>query len=263
MRSIRIILTVWSFAGLLMAENPDPFASYHQVVDSELSAMLDHRQVVRHQVHEAVPVPQSEPVEPRQDSEAEMKAFAQRYWGGRETEFAAALARLKRLRPAMESILQAEGVPKELAAVVLIESGAQPLALSPRQARGLWQFIPGTARRYGLTVNAAKDERVQLESATRAAARYLRDLYNRFGSWPLALAAYNAGEGAVQAALHKVRAGTFNQLISAGLLPPETRKYVPAVLAAMGLLGPTRSDGSNPENTKRDIWVYASAAVAN
>jgi hypothetical protein len=85
MKSTRIILAVWSFAGLLMAENPDPFASYRQVVDSQLSAMLDHRQVFRPEVREAVEVPlppQSAPVEPEQNNETEMKAFAERYWGG-------------------------------------------------------------------------------------------------------------------------------------------------------------------------------------
>jgi hypothetical protein len=260
MRSARILVALWSFAGLLMAENPDPFASYHEVVDSQLSAMLDHRQVVRPEVREVVPVPQSAPVEPKQNGEAEMMRFAERYWGGRKTEFAAAFARLERLRPDLESILQAEGVPKQLVAVVLVESGAQPLALSPRQARGLWQFIPGTARRYGLTVSAGKDERIQLETATRAAARYLRDLYNRFGSWPLVLAAYNAGENAVQAALQKGRATTFSHLVAAGLLPAETRSYVPAVLAAMGLLGTKQQDAPSPEKTTRDVWVYAGVA---
>jgi hypothetical protein len=134
MRSTRIILAVWSFGGLLMAENPDPFAPYRQVVDSQLSAMLNHRQVFPPEVREAVPIPQGASVEPNQNSEAEMKTFAERYWGGRKTGFAAAFARLERLRPALESILRAEGVPKELVAVVLVESGAQPLALSPRQA---------------------------------------------------------------------------------------------------------------------------------
>src|SRR5262249_6584800 len=141
---------------------------------------------------------------------------------------------------------------------------AQPLALSPRQARGgLWQFIPETARRYGLTVSAAKDERVQLESATRAAARYLRDLNDRFGSWPLALAAYNAGENAVQAAREKGRARTFSQLSAAGLLSAETRAYVPAVLAAMGLLGKTQPDAETPERTTAAARVYATSGVAN
>jgi membrane-bound lytic murein transglycosylase D len=224
--------------------------------------MLDRQQVPSREVREAPQVPASPPAKPKQNSEAEIKAFARQYWGGRQMEFAAAFDRLRQLRPALESILGAEGVPKELVAVVLVESGAQPLALSPRQARGLWQFIPETARRYGLTVTPGKDDRVQVESATHAAARYLRALYDRFGSWPLALAAYNAGENAVQAALDKGRARTFSELSAAGLLPAETRNYVPAVLAAMGLLG-TQSDAPTPERRRGDAWVYASAGAVN
>jgi membrane-bound lytic murein transglycosylase D len=105
--------------------------------------------------------------------------------------------------------------------------------------------------------------RIQLELATQAAARYLRDLYGRFGSWPLALAAYNAGESAVQAALDKARATTFSQLSAAGLLPAETRAYVPAVLAAMGLLGTSQPAAQAAGKTRVDAWVYATAGVAN
>ena len=260
---MRLILAVCMFGGVLMAEDPDPFASYHHAVDSQLSAMLDRPQVPRIVVREATPVPESAEVQPAKNSGMEMKTFAKQYWRGRESAFGAAFARWMRMRPSLESILEAEGVPRELAAVVLVESGAQPLALSPRQARGLWQFIPETARRYGLIVNASKDERVQLESATHAAARYLRDLYGRFGSWPLALAAYNAGENAVQAALDKGRARTFSQLSAAGLLPAETRTYVPAVLAAMGLLSQTQPDAPTPEGATSNTWVYATATVAN
>jgi hypothetical protein len=262
MSAIRLIPAVCISVGVLMAENPDPFAPYHKAVENQLSAMLDRQQASRNAAPEPKPVPEKAEVQPKQTSEAEMKAFAKRYWGGREREFGAAFARLERIRPSMESILEAEGVPKELAAVVLVESGAQPLAQSPRQARGLWQFIPQTARRYGLTVSGAKDDRVQLESATRAAARYLRDLYEHFGGWPLALAAYNAGENAVQAALDKARATTFSQLSASGLLPAETRAYVPAVLAAMDLLGTNQSDTSSAEKTTVDAWVYATAGVA-
>ena len=261
--STRLTLAACSFAALLLAENPEPFAAYHQAVESQLSAMLDRQQIPSREVREAPQVPASPPAQPKQNNGAEIKAFARQYWGGRQMEFAAAFGRLRQLRPALESILRAEGVPKELVAVVLVESGAQPLALSPRQARGLWQFIPETACRYGLTVSPGKDDRVQVESATHAAARYLRALYDRFDSWPLALAAYNAGENAVQAALDKGRARTFSELSAAGLLPAETRNYVPAVLAAVGLLGTTQPDAPTPERRIGDAWVYASTGDAN
>ncbi len=142
-----------------------------------------------------------------------------------------ALQRVEQLRPLIEPILREEGIPTELAAVVLIESGGQPAALSSKGARGIWQFMPDTARRYGLTVGPGNDERLDVQKSTRAAARYLRDLYQRFGDWPLALAAYNAGVEAVNAAAAKVSHIDFANISYS--LPLETRNYVPAVLGAM------------------------------
>ncbi len=265
MKPARVLPLFWFAARLLAAGGPpeadDPFAAYHQAFARRLAEMLEPQAAAASEPAPAAPA--GEAATPGQDPDAELKAFAARYWGGREAEFAAALGRLQSLRPALEPILAAEGVPKQLAAVVLIESGARPFAASPRQARGLWQFIPETARRYGLTVGAGDDERVQLESATRAAARYLRDLYRRFGDWPLALAAYNAGQRRVEAALEKGGAGTFWQLSSAGLLPMETRSYVPAVLAAMSLLRPAAPAVAGNGTARGERWVYAPASASN
>jgi membrane-bound lytic murein transglycosylase D len=122
-----------------------------------------------------------------------------------------------------------------MTAVLQVESAGNPLALSPKGARGLWQFMPGTARRYGLRVDAERDDRLDLELSTRAAARYLRDLHQRFGDWPLALAAYNAGAVQVERAVRRGGAPDFWRLSAQGLLPPETRAYVPAVFRAMPL----------------------------
>ena len=122
-----------------------------------------------------------------------------------------------------------------MAAIALVESGGQPAALSPKGARGVWQLMPDTARRYGLIVTVEKDERLDLASATRAAARYLHDLYAQFGDWQLALAAYNAGEQAVQSAIQRAGSNSFAVLSQLRLLPAETRNYVPAVMSARGL----------------------------
>jgi soluble lytic murein transglycosylase-like protein len=148
-----------------------------------------------------------------------------------------AVARVQLLRPAMDPILQREGVPTELAAVVLVESGGNTRALSAKGARGLWQLMPDTARRYGLVVDGATDERVDIEKSTRAAARYLSDLRLQFGSWPLALAAYNTGEQNLQRAIEQSRSSEFAVLSANGRLPLETRNYVPAVLAASRAFG--------------------------
>ena len=140
------------------------------------------------------------------------------------------LARLDFLRPIIEPELARSGLPVELSGMVQVESGAQTFALSPRGARGLWQLMPNTARRYGLTVTTQRDERLDINKSTRAAARYLRELYAQFGDWSLVFAAYNAGEQTVQRAIDRSGTSDFSRLNS--LLPAETRSYVPAVWAS-------------------------------
>lgn len=142
--------------------------------------------------------------------------------------------RLQGLNRFVQPILVQEGVPVELAAVIQVESAGNPLALSPKGARGLWQLMPGTARRYGLIVDDRLDERLNLEKATSGAARYLRDLYAEFGSWILALAAYNTGEQNLQRAINLAHSRDFAILSDLGFIPLETKNYVPAVLAAIG-----------------------------
>lgn len=157
-----------------------------------------------------------------------------------------ALSRLASLRPVIEPILREAGIPSELAAVVIVESGGDPMALSPKGARGLWQLMPETARRYGLIVDNTEDDRLDIEKSTHVAARYLSDLYFEFGSWPLALAAYNTGEQNLQHAIDRSRSTDFNVLSSLRLLPLETRNYVPAVLAAATRLTNVPAVAQNP-----------------
>jgi hypothetical protein len=166
-----------------------------------------------------------------------VRNFDQKYRPNVSPGVAAALRRLSQLRPLLIPILEDEGIPQEIAAVVVVESGGRSNALSPKGALGLWQLMPETARRYGLVVTPSRDERLDVERSTCAAAHYLRDLYQQFGSWPLALAAYNAGEQRVQRAVARAGIADFIQLSSLRLLPQETRNYVPAVLSAMQLLG--------------------------
>jgi soluble lytic murein transglycosylase-like protein len=160
---------------------------------------------------------------------------AKRGWPGLSATRTApriALARYNSYRDILTRILIEEKLPLEVLSVALVESGFNPLALSPKGARGIWQLMPDTARRYGLTVAPGDDHRTHPERATRAAARYLQDLYRMFGDWELALAAYNAGEGRVQQAIERAGVRDFNELSRRKLLPLETRNYVPAVLAA-------------------------------
>lgn len=172
----------------------------------------------------------------------------------------AAVQRVRQIQPAIEPILRQEGVPTELSAIVLVESGGQLTALSPKGARGVWQFMPETARRYGLAVTAGHDERLEIVKSTRAAARYLRDLYQQFGDWQLAFAAYNAGEQAVEQAVARTGQQDFSGIQRA--LPQETRNYVPAVLNAMATLG-RKPEGAlpavNPGGPAKGRLLYASA----
>ena len=139
--------------------------------------------------------------------------------------------------PMIEEILAEEGVPLELAYLPMVESRFRPHAVG-RIAVGLWQFTRPTARIYGLEVSSRIDERRDPVKSTRAAARYLRHLYDRFGRWDLALAAYNAGPGRVRRALAQRPQASFFELAQHRLLPPITRAYVPKVLA-ISLIGPS------------------------
>jgi len=154
-----------------------------------------------------------------------------------ESGLTVAAMRVNLLRPAVEPILKSHGVPADLVAVILVESGGRATALSPKGARGLWQLMPDTARHYGLRVDGIQDDRLDVFKATDAAARYLHDLYTQFGDWRLALAAYNTGEANVGSAILRAHTQDFDQLTNMRMLPLETRNYVPRVLAAAPSIG--------------------------
>jgi membrane-bound lytic murein transglycosylase D len=137
-------------------------------------------------------------------------------------------------RPLAERIFREEGVPTDVVWLAQVESLWKPWAVSSASAKGLWQFIPSTGARFGLDRTYWIDERADPAEATRAAARYLRFLHKRFkGDWLLALAAYNAGEGAVGRAVSRAGRADFWYLYRRGFLPRETRNYVPAILATI------------------------------
>jgi membrane-bound lytic murein transglycosylase D len=134
----------------------------------------------------------------------------------------------------IQQVFRAEGIPLDLAYVPLIESAFKPNAVSRAQAKGVWQFMQGTALENGLKHDWYIDERADPEKATRAAAKYLRTLHGMFGDWHLALASYNGGPGLVQRALKRTRTDDFWSLAAAPrAIPRETREYVPMILAAI------------------------------
>jgi len=141
-------------------------------------------------------------------------------------------ARAAGLLPDLKGIFRAEGVPPELVWQAEAESTFNPAARSPAGAVGLYQFMPATARQFDLQLTPA-DERLDPRKNARAAARYLKQLHARFGNWPLALAAYNCGEGRVSKTLRTRGGTTFDEIHDN--LPAETRMYVPKIAALIQL----------------------------
>jgi peptidoglycan lytic transglycosylase D len=146
--------------------------------------------------------------------------------------FERAYARSGRYHDMMVSILKEQGLPQDLIYLALAESGFHPRAVSRVGARGIWQFMAGRGLGYGLHHNMYVDDRQDPEKSTRAAARHLKDLYNQFGDWYLAMAAYNSGPGTVQAAVKRTGYADFWELYNRNVLPRETKNYVPIILAA-------------------------------
>lgn len=141
------------------------------------------------------------------------------------------LRRAGRYRELITRILEEEGLPRDLIYLAQAESAFQPHARSRRRAVGLWQFISSRAQQYGLQIDWWVDERRDPVKSTQAAARHLHDLYQQFGDWYLAIAAYNCGPGCVARALQRSGGGNYWEMVDAGLLPRETRNYVPIILA--------------------------------
>ena len=146
--------------------------------------------------------------------------------------FERAYARSGRYHDMMVSTLKEQGLPQDLIYLALAESGFHPHAVSRVGARGIWQFMAGRGLGYGLHHNMYVDDRQDPEKSTRAAARHLKDLYNQFGDWYLAMAAYNSGPGTVQAAVKRTGYADFWELYNRNVLPRETKNYVPIILAA-------------------------------
>jgi membrane-bound lytic murein transglycosylase D len=143
------------------------------------------------------------------------------------------LIRSGKYKNVIDKALAEHQLPKGLAYLPVIESAYLPTLTSRAGAYGIWQFMPDTAREYGLRVDWWVDERADPERSTRAAAAYLKDLHRMFDDWALALAAYNCGPGRVKRTLNEAGASTFWELLDNGLLPKETRGYVPTFFATL------------------------------
>ncbi len=178
------------------------------------------------------------------------------------------LKRSARYFPYIQDELQKAGLPDDLKYVAVIESALLPTAVSPANALGIWQFIASTGRRYGLAITPWWDERRNPQSSTAAALAYLKDLHTRFGSWPLALAGYNAGEARIEDALRRQGVPSYYQVA----LPSETERYVFRALAAKLVLSeperygfqvPTEQLYRPQETDTVEVWVRNRLLVAD
>jgi membrane-bound lytic murein transglycosylase D len=160
-----------------------------------------------------------------------IQQFINFYQGRGRSTMEVGLRRSGQFMQMARKIFREEGVPEDITWLAQVESAWRPTVRSWAAASGLWQFIPGTGQTYGLRQTAWVDERNGFEKATRASARYLKDLYNHFGDWQLAMAAYNTGQGNIDRGI--ARAGSRSYWKIFPYIAQETRNYVPSILATM------------------------------
>jgi len=160
-----------------------------------------------------------------------IQGYINYYQGRGRSTMEAGLRRSGQFMQMARKIFREEGVPEDITWLGQIESAWRVMARSPVGASGLWQFMPGTGQTYGLRQTAWVDERHSYEKATRASARYLKDLYNHFGDWQLAMAAYNTGQGNIDRAISRAGSRSYWKIFP--YIAQETRNYVPNIMAAM------------------------------
>jgi len=198
----------------------------------------------------AVPVPDN----------AEVRHFLERFQTGyRRAVVERWIERSGRYAEMIQGVLRDKGLPEDLMFTAMIESGFNPVAVSRAGAKGLWQFMAPTARRYGLRVDRWVDERLDPEKSTVAAARYLGDLHALFGSWELAKAGYNAGEMKVLRAMKAAGTSDFWELTRGRILREETKNFVPAIQAVTLIGREPERYGFTPSQT--EPLAYEAAPV--
>ena len=175
-----------------------------------------------------------------------VRAYINRYIDPERSTLGRILGMSQYYFPLIEEELVKEGLPVELRALPIIESALSPTAVSHAGAAGLWQFMPSTGKSYGLEVNSLVDERRDPILSTKAACRYLRDLYNIYKEWSLAIAAYNCGPGNVNKALARAGSESRSFWDIYDYLPRETRGYVPSFIGASYAYAYHRNHGIAP-----------------
>ena len=161
----------------------------------------------------------------------------------------------------IEQVLDYHELPRDLFFVGLIESGYNTYIKSRASATGPWQFMKGTAGEYGLKVNRYVDERSNIVKATHAAASYFKDLYNIFGSWELALCAYNAGHNRIIRAIRRGNTRDYKELVKKRLIPKETIYYIPKVMAAKEIYNSPKKYGFNFKSERESAFDHVDSVI--
>jgi membrane-bound lytic murein transglycosylase D len=184
-----------------------------------------------------------------------VRAYIKGYVLRNRTHTEVLLGRTAKYFPIFERLLKAHNMPEALKYLPIVESALRPKAISHVGAGGLWQFMPETAKEYGLVINETVDERFDPHKSTEAAIAYLAKHYEKYESWPLALAAYNGGSGRVSRAIKRGRSRNFWRIKR--YLPRETRNYVSAYLAAVYLMEYYEAHNLSPQYPNLDQQITA------
>ncbi len=189
---------------------------------------------------------------PLDESSPVVRRFIKEYAYGQRETMKRYLTQAEQYLPMVKSMAKENGAPEDLAYLFLLESGANPEARSPANALGMWQFMPATARSYGLRVDNWVDERLDPRKSTQAALTYLKDLYGMFGCWRLALSAYNSGENKMNKVLCQEDANEYDEICSSNKLKRETREFVPRFQAIAHIAKHADKYGFSKPHNKTD-----------
>ncbi|MFH1116920.1 MAG: transglycosylase SLT domain-containing protein [Pseudomonadota bacterium] len=172
------------------------------------------------------------------------------------------LARAEQYLPMVHEMAREQGLPEDIGYLFMLESGANPEARSPANALGMWQFMPATARSYGLRVDGWVDERLDPKRSTQAAMLYLKDLYGMFGCWQLALSAYNSGENKLNKVLCAEDASEYDEICSSRRLKRETREFFPRFQAMALIAKDAKKYGFAPLRPKKHREAHETVEIA-
>jgi len=197
------------------------------------------------------------PALPTDDDGPRVRGFIREYGYKQRDTMRRYLAAANEHLPMVRALATEGGLPEDIAYLVMLESGANPEARSPANALGMWQFMPDTARSYGLRVDSWVDERLDPEASTKAAMLYLKDLYGMFGCWRLALSAYNVGENKLNKVLCQEDASQYEEICSSRRLKRETKEFWPRFQAIARIAKNPDKYGFPPLNSKTYKRKYA------